>query len=730
LELVELYRRPVNYQLSFIYTCEIMELQCVLIGTYRSTLEVFSLNSLEILGNLDLCAQSWPEAFPNRTEELLGTSFSMVPHSCALMRMPSSSNTGKFQQESQSISSQGIASQFSSGSEYILLVGFRDGSIERYQCSLNEEGNPSAIQFQRQNRKRIGRRPVILLHVNDLTGNTMTNDYPSSSMLHPFTNLQKVLALCDQPWLIEISSKSNRILFTSISFGLVILAASVSFLNKEETFLFISENILHAVSLQSSSKLTVSKVPLAEGLTSKRVYYHPESRRLLVICVENATSLWSLNVLDPLSGYIYSNFDFERGETAFSIQRWYVDSCTDYICVGTAKNFVQNSPCESGRLLFFQLEVKPTTSLSTSAIDRFQTTTPTATESAVASPDKSSLFVWTTSDEKTIQSDLLSLRLVFQMNLPGMVYCIHPYQQQFLLVSASNKLLVLRHLKKHSSSPPPKDDSNNNNHTKISKSKDPEDISMDTETIEANLIKVVTSTGGSCRFPIVSISSSASKIVLATQKEGLLFYTFQENIGKLEFLGRDLTPRVVSDAVLLNDDFVFAIDKYGNAFVLSCPEASILPEGELQLNYAWINCVSSFSMRETALRVRKGSFAYLENKTLANSALICASLLGSVVIFLTLDSNQYRILQQLEAVMEEHTLTKPLLYASHLQYRSQLEKSKNVIDGDFVSQFAELKQSEKLTIIKEIMPNGDKLSVERSLNELLALLDALSQRIS
>jgi len=138
----------------------------------------------------------------------------------------------------------------------------------------------------------------------------------------------------------------------------------------------------------------------------------------------------------------------------------------------------------------------------------------------------------------------------------------------------------------------------------------------------------------------------------------------------------------------------------------------------------------NFSMGETSLRIRRGTFTVLERHK-NQQAIICGTLLGSVIVFVPIQPNQEtKMLQLLQQTLEKHPLTKPLFSNSLYNYRSEMEPTLNVVDGDFVTNFIELSKQVQLEISKDLIRDAKvSTNIPDFCEMLVQLIDGMNQKV-
>lgn len=538
-----------------------------------------------------------------------------------------------------------------------------------------------------------------------------------------------IIALSDRPWLIQIARHSQRIAYTSISFQPATHATPVSSFDCPKGILFVADCSLHLVEMVHMKRLNVQKLLL--GSTPRRVLYHSESKSLLVMrseCYEDDSSPVSdICCVDPLSGLLLSTFRLDPGETAKCMQLWKVGN-EHVLVVGTGlsagRAIMPSGEAESskGRLLILQIEpihssrsgmVRSSAALSSIAApsspfhDGIGYNPENATNSNVGgTPDEASC-----EGVRFEEGGGWQLTLKWHVSMPGIVLAVCPHLEQYILASAGNSLFCLG-------------------------------FPTDAPQRLRRICSVKT------RFTITCIAVHLTRIAVGDCRDGILFYSYQEDIKKLEQLYCDPVQRLVADCVLMDLDTAFVSDRRGNFCALSCPnllEENASPEHNLTLS-CW------YHLGETIMKIQKGSFSYKppmddgmkacsRNDILldgADSAVVASTLLGSVVIFIQLSREEYDLLDAVQARLASYPLTAPVLGNIHSEFRGRGSPVGvcKVLDGDMLAQFLELTSMQQQAVLAgQPGPTSDaanSTALQRSIpvDQVLRLLERVHNALN
>ncbi|XP_068642896.1 uncharacterized protein [Aristolochia californica] len=517
--------------------------------------------------------------------------------------------------------------------------------------------------------------------------------------LHEFLDAD-VIALSDRPWLLQTARHS--LAYTSISFQPATHVTPVCSTDCPNGILFVAENSLHLVEMVHSKRLNVQKFSL--GGTPRKVIFHNENRLLLVMRTELSGDSFSSDIccVDPLSGSFRSLRKFSNGETPKCMQLVKVGN-EQFLVVGTSRSsgraMMPSGEAEStkGRLLFFFLEhmqssdssslvfgSKPSSSQSPFCEIVGYATEQLSSSSLCSSPDDNN----SSDGVKLAEIDAWELRLVDELILPGIVLSVAPYLGHYVLASAGNNLYVYG-------------------------------LSNEVPQRFRRFASAKT------RFIITCLTTLFTRIAVGDCRDGILFYSYQEDLKKLEQLFCDPMQRLVADCALMDMGTAVVSDRKGNVSILlrtNHLEDNVSPECNLTLS-------CSYYMGETVMNVRKGSFSYklpvddmlkggdgVEAITdSARNSVVATTLLGSVVIFIPITREEHELLEAVQARLVTHPLTAPVLGNDHSEFRARgsLSGVPRILDGDMLAQFLELTSAQQEAVLSASPMGSSKLSSYR-----------------
>uniref|UniRef100_A0A7N0UVI7 DNA damage-binding protein 1 n=1 Tax=Kalanchoe fedtschenkoi TaxID=63787 RepID=A0A7N0UVI7_KALFE len=586
-----------------------------------------------------------------------------------------------------------------------LLLGACIGTTNRnldVPNSSDTVNNKFPVSLQSIATRRIGVTPVFLVPLK----NSLDAD---------------IIALSDRPWLLQTARHSLS--YASISFQPSTHATAVCFSECPKGVFFVAENRLHLVEMMQSKRLNVQKFHL--GGTPRKVLYHGEGRLLLVMRTELDTDTHSSDIccVDTLSGSVVSSYKLEPGEIGKSMELVRVGN-EQVLVVGTSLStgpaIMPSGEAEStrGRLIILCLDhMQNSDSCSITLYSKgvlhsqraspFREIVGVAAEQLSCSSPCSSPDDVSCDEVKLEELDSWQLRLAHTATLPGMVLAICPYLKSYFLASAGNSFYV---------------------------------CGFGNENPQRMRRYAV----GRTRFMITSLTAHANRIAVGDCRDGVLFFSYLEDqhTKKVEQLFCDPVQRLVADCVLMDVETAFVSDRKGSIAVLSSSnhlEDTASPECNLD-----VSC--SYYMGEVAMSVRKGSFSYKfpiedhlkEGDNLSdaivdssNDSIMACTLLGSILIFIPISREEYKLLETVQERLAVHFLTAPILGNNHKEFRGR-ESSAGVpaiLDGDMLTQFLELTsmQQEAILALPPGVPDKGTVSLKTSkpvsMNEVVQVLE-------
>lgn len=210
---------------------------------------------------------------------------------------------------------------------------------------------------------------------------------------------------------------------------------------------------------------------------------------------------------------------------------------------------------------------------------------------------------------------------------------------------------------------------------------------------------------------ITSLRTYLTRIVVGDCRDGVLFYSYHEDVKKLHQVFCDPAQRLVGDCFLMDANSVAVSDRTGSIAILSCKDHSDFeyssPESNLNLNCA-------YHMGEVAMAIKKGGNIYKLpaddvlrsyglNKSIdaADDTIIAGTLLGSIFVFAPISREEYELLEAVQAKLVVHPLTAPVLGNDHKEFRGREipYQATKILDGDMLAQFLELTNRQQESVL-------------------------------
>ncbi|KAL0708075.1 hypothetical protein Bca4012_074501 [Brassica carinata] len=567
-----------------------------------------------------------------------------------------------------------------------VLSGLRNGMLLRFEWPpfshssghCKEEMDSVVSDLLLIATRRIGITPVFLVPFSD----SLDSD---------------IIALCDRPWLLQTARQSLS--YTSISFQPSTHATPVCSSECPQGILFVAENSLHLVEMVHSRRLNAQKFHL--GGTPRKVLYHSESKLLIVMRTDLYDACTSdICCVDPLSGSVLSSYKLKPGETGKSMELVRVGN-EQVLVVGTSLSFgpaiLPSGEAEStrGRLIILCLEHTHNSdsgsmTICSKAGSSSQRTSPFRDVVGCTTEQLSSSSLCSSPDDnsydgiKIDESETWHLRLACATTWPGMVLAICPYLDHFFLASAGNAFYV---------------------------------CGFPNDSPERMKRFAV----GRTRFMITSLRTYFTRIVVGDCRDGVLFYSYHEDVKKLHQIYCDPAQRLVGDCFLMDANSVAVSDRKGSIAILSCKDHSDFeysnPESNLNLNCA-------YHMGEIAMAIKKGcniyklpaddvlrSYGLSKSIDAADDTIIAGTLLGSIFVFAPISREEYELLEAVQAKLVVHPLTAPVLGNDHKEFRGRENPSQatKILDGDMLAQFLELTNRQQESVLSTPQPSSSTL---------------------
>ncbi|KAF8768534.1 hypothetical protein HU200_007544 [Digitaria exilis] len=562
---------------------------------------------------------------------------------------------------------------------FYILAGLRNGMLLRFESEASEHHFPGSFYkdssipsvntfLQLISIRRIGITPVFLVPIHDSVN-------------------ADIIVLSDRPWLLHAARHS--LAYSSISFLPSSHVTPVSSVDCPNGLLFVAESCLHLVEMVHGKRLNAQKFSI--GGTPRKVLYHNESRTLLVLRTGLSGASCSSDIVqvDPQNGALLSRYKCEPGETAKCMQITKVGG-DQVLIVGTSRSagrpMMSNGEAESstkGRLIVLSLEavVSPREGSSFVPTSSFNLSSHSGSpfHEIIGYPTEefSSNSLCSSPDEfycNQIQAEQMAghLRSLSHATLSGAVLAVYPYLDRYVLAAAGNTIYVFGFA-------------------------------------HENPQRMKKCAFCRTRFTITCLKTFASRIAVGDCRDGVLFYSYNESLRKLDLIYSDPAQRLVGDIALLNCETAVVSDRRGSISVLSSARLEVSESPQKNLV---VNC--SFYMGETAMSIQKAAFRYRlpiddDADLVLDSAYDCivaSTLLGSLFVMIPLTGEEHQLLQYVQERLSVHPLTAPVLGNAHAEFRRRgiPPGVPPILDGDMLVQFLELTGEQQQAILAHPLP--------------------------
>ncbi|TPX41717.1 hypothetical protein SeMB42_g01258 [Synchytrium endobioticum] len=496
--------------------------------------------------------------------------------------------------------------------------------------------------------------------------------------LIPTAYSESCLALSDRPWRLTISNAISLVHSGVKSYPLlcehVVMAACYGAKAGVERFVLLEENGNLSFVRLDGNGYRFRNISLHE--TPRRVLYDKTSSKLLVATSGRGAggALTEVRLVDPKSDRVCFKESLRKGELCYALTDWNVKEGKRYICVGTGgfMDTAENNPAR-GRVLIYNLK------LHQEKLDG-------------------------------VKSEQWKMRKLGEFRTRNEVVAICSFARSYLLAAAGNKVYLLK--------------------------------------IDAATRTIVCGAHVEVRWKIQSLETNGWKVIVGAQKESLTVIQYDSTRRVFDLISSDQYTRSVADNVWVDDSLVMCTDKSRNIFVVNTeqsrgePEKSIAAQanfhtGEfiLRLQYGklastpplvghsgptqqaifvppeirvpWKSSTADILASNVASSSSSTPLTYPSARKSTRASQVDGeafygwSVSGSLWVFERVSEVAFMILQTLEVVMRAWPSTQPLLGHNQLAYRSSVHPVRNVIDGEFVSQFLAIPPSECEALMKK-----------------------------
>ncbi|KAJ4268666.1 pre-mRNA-splicing factor rse1 [Fusarium torreyae] len=208
---------------------------------------------------------------------------------------------------------------------------------------------------------------------------------------------------------------------------------------------------------------------------------------------------------------------------------------------------------------------------------------------------------------------------------------------------------------------------------------------------------------------IVSLNTQGSRIVVGDVQQGVTYVVYKPTSNKLIPFVDDTIARWTTCTTMVDYESVAGGDKFGNMFIVRCPETASEEADEEQSGLNLINARDY--LHGTPHRLSLMCHFYTQDipTSIAKTSLVVggqeillwSGLVGTIGVFIRFISREDTDFFQ---SLEQHLRTQdpPLAGRDHLMYRSYYAPVKGVIDGDLCERYNLLPNDKKQMIAGEL----------------------------
>ncbi|KAL1854344.1 pre-mRNA-splicing factor rse1 [Diaporthe australafricana] len=222
---------------------------------------------------------------------------------------------------------------------------------------------------------------------------------------------------------------------------------------------------------------------------------------------------------------------------------------------------------------------------------------------------------------------------------------------------------------------------------------------------------------------IVSLQAQGNRIVVSDVQQGVTYVVYKPETNKLIPFVSDTVNRWVTSTTMVDYESVAGADKFGNVWILRCPEKASLeadePGSEVHLTHARpylhatphrVDLMAHYYTQDLPTSITKTSLVVG-----GQEVLLWGGIQGTIGVFIPFMSREdVDFFQSLEQHMRSEDA--PLAGRDHLMYRGYYAPVKGVIDGDLCERYSLLPNDKKLMIAGEL--DRSVREVERKLSDI------------
>ncbi|EGU85809.1 hypothetical protein FOXB_03657 [Fusarium oxysporum f. sp. conglutinans Fo5176] len=212
---------------------------------------------------------------------------------------------------------------------------------------------------------------------------------------------------------------------------------------------------------------------------------------------------------------------------------------------------------------------------------------------------------------------------------------------------------------------------------------------------------------------IVSLNTQGSRIIVGDVQQGVTYVVYKPASNKLIPFVDDTIARWTTCTTMVDYESVAGGDKFGNMFIVRCPEKASEEADEEQTGLHLINAreyLHGTPHRDIPTSITKTSLVVG-----GQEILLWSGIMGTIGVFIPFISREDADFFQ---NLEQHLRTEdpPLAGRDHLMYRGYYAPVKGVIDGDLCERYNLLPNDKKLMIAGEL--DRSVREIERKISDI------------
>jgi splicing factor 3B subunit 3 len=221
---------------------------------------------------------------------------------------------------------------------------------------------------------------------------------------------------------------------------------------------------------------------------------------------------------------------------------------------------------------------------------------------------------------------------------------------------------------------------------------------------------------------IIELKTQGSRLIVADQSQSITYVVHKDLVhpNRLIPFADDTVPRWTTSIEMVDYDTVVGGDKFGNLWMLRCPEKISIESDESIDGQHLLQEKSYLGGAPKRLDMIMHSFANDIPVSIQKISLIAggekvifwAGLQGTLGVLVPFQSRrEFKMFQQLELILRNDE--KPISGRDHLAYRSYYTPVKGAVDGDLIERFLALPTNEREQIVGQLNGSHTSEEVER-----------------